>query len=1126
MNNLAPDQLVRDIAIDYKQSFIVQAPAGAGKTSLLTQRILNLLTIVENPEEIVAVTFTRKAAAEMRHRLLETLLQASDPEPEATHEKRSWQLAKQVLERDTEKQWQLLKNSHRLRILTIDSLSSLIANQMPLVSNLGGSLGIAEFPQESYHQAAKAVLNYLNDSDYSDDLVVLLEHLDNQVERLIGLLAKMLAKRDQWLRLLGAGELDIALLQQGITAVANLRLQKLSEFSDFLEDSCLLPALLFAAAHIDAEHPLSALRKIEFLPDFDAENLNQWKAIADFCLTASGTFRKALNKNQGLLADNDLEGENKVRGKQVKANLKKLFESWSEIKGFAEALKDINDFPLADYSNEQQKLLSSLLKLLRLATIELNVNFQARSEADFIEVALAADRALGYFDEPSELALKLDYQISHILVDEFQDTSFTQYRLLEKMIAGWQQGDGRTLFLVGDPMQSIYRFREANVGLFIKTQQEGIGDIAIEPLTLTANFRSSASIIEWVNDTFEQVFPEDNDALLGAVSYSSAVAMKPSEHNDGVNFMPTFDCSEQSEAVTIAKEIQQLKKQNPKQSIAILVRGRSHAEPIATALSEHSINFYAQDMQLLRYKAVIGDLISMARFLLQPNDAIGFFALLKSPYVGLSLTDISLLQRQFGLQYPRYLTHYEQVDGLSEKARSLLEATSDKIIHAMYRVGREPLSQVLENLWLILGGPSALLSDRHIHQAEALFNVLVELEQTRNIITIEVIEQALLTLYAKQQKVEFDVEIMTMHKSKGLEFDTVFLPSLERRKKSDAHQLLLWEEFSSGYEQHYLLAPIQAQETKEPIYQLARSIQSKKAHFEDARLLYVAATRAKKRLYLSCELKVKFSDKKAEWEHAAIAKQSLLNYLKPFYENAISKSFSELDIESIEDDERNYVPSKWYRLDSEYQVQNINNAINLELERKEDKTIEIDFDWASDAARIAGLVLHEVLESVAKQRTTFNSIEENGFSSMLSQLNELIPDENDREKALDKIKKAVKLMQQDTTLAWILADHKEAECEWALSHLVTEQKNGEKGEPKIFNMIVDRTFVDEKNVRWIIDYKTGEHLGADLEGFITSEKERYKPQLDKYEAAIQKLDSRPIKKALYYPMHQKLVEVE
>ncbi len=1117
---LAPDQMVRDMAIDVKQSFIVQAPAGAGKTSLLTQRILNLLTIVDNPEEIVAVTFTRKAAAEMRHRLIDSLHQASGPEPELEHEKRSWQLANQVLKRDAQLQWNLLKNSHRLRILTIDSLSSLIANQMPLISNLGGSLGITEFPQESYQDAAQAVLSYLNDDDYSEDLVLLLSHLDNQVERLIGLLAKMLAKRDQWLRLLGAGDLDISILQQGITEIANLRLQQLSQFKTSFEASSLITAIQFAAGFIDKSHPSAELKQIQTLPEFNADHLLQWKAIADFCLTASGTFRKSLNKNQGLLADKDLEGEDKVVGKQIKADLKAQFETWSEVKGFAEAISDINNFPLAIYSDNQQQLLSSLLKLLRLATIELNIDFQSRSEADFIEVSLAADRALGYFDEPSDLALKLDYQISHILVDEFQDTSFTQYRLLNKLIAGWQRHDGRTLFLVGDPMQSIYRFREANVGLFIKTQQDGIGDIDIVPLTLTANFRSSQVVIDWVNDKFSKIFPEFNDALLGAVSYSPAIAMKPMVTNDSVNFISSFDESEVSEAENIAQQITQLKEQNPEQSIAILVRGRSHAEPIAKALNEAGVGFYAKDMQLLKHKAVITDLISMARFLLQPFDAIAFVAALKSPYFGLPLADISQLQQRFGSHYLSFLTQFDKVTGLSELAYKILASKAQYLVDALDQTGRKPLSQVLETLWLSVGGPSALLNKVALIEAESFFTVLLKQEQAQKIVTIDVIESALAQLYAQQKKLDDDVEIMTMHKSKGLEFDTVFLPSLEKRKRADDHQLLIWEEFTSGYEQHYLLAPIQAQETKEPIYQLARDIQNKKSQYEDARVLYVAATRAKKRLYLSCELKTKYDDRKDEWTFNPVSKQSLLHYLTPFYNSSIEETFNDLSFE-VENDATNQNESyEWYRVKANTSLPQVDSILG-KIEKVKPVETDIDFDWASDVARVAGLVIHQLLESIGNGQLQWADLVNSEYSLVKTALAEQLADKQEQQQAFKKILKAIELMTTDPKMSWILQPHQQAFCEWSLSHCVINAE----GEQEIQNMIIDRTFVDADNIRWIIDYKSGEHLGSDLEGFIQSEMKRYKPQLDKYQAALQQLENREIKKALYYPMHQKFVEV-
>src|SRR5690606_5814902 len=113
----------------------------------------------------------------------------------------------------------------------------------------------------------------------------------------------------------------------------------------------------------------------------------------------------------------------------------------------------------------------------------------------------AAQHALGSSDAPSELLLAVDYRVQHILVDEFQDTSHGQLRLLETLTAGWQPGDGRTLFLVGDPMQSIYRFRDADMSLFLKVRHGGLGTVPCTPLTLSRNFRSAPAVVEWINRT-------------------------------------------------------------------------------------------------------------------------------------------------------------------------------------------------------------------------------------------------------------------------------------------------------------------------------------------------------------------------------------------------------------------------------------------------------------------------------------------------------------------------------------------------------------------------------------------------------------------------------------------------
>ena len=138
----------------------------------------------------------------------------------------------------------------------------------------------------------------------------------------------------------------------------------------------------------------------------------------------------------------------------------------------------------------QWDVLRALLRTLKLAVAQLQMVFRAERVIDFMELGIAAREALGQIDNPTEVAYRMDSRIEHLLVDEFQDTSRAQFELLEQLTGGWQPGDGRTLFLVGDPMQSIYRFRQAEVGLFGEVERKGIGDLRLEPLQLRLNRRS------------------------------------------------------------------------------------------------------------------------------------------------------------------------------------------------------------------------------------------------------------------------------------------------------------------------------------------------------------------------------------------------------------------------------------------------------------------------------------------------------------------------------------------------------------------------------------------------------------------------------------------------------------
>ena len=186
-------------------SFIVQAPAGSGKTELLIRRFLSLLAIVEAPEEIIAITFTIKAAAEMRQRVMQSLADAQGPEPGGHYERELWDIANKAWANNIRCNWQLDRYPSRLRIQTIDALCAALTRQMPWVSGFGAPPQVVEDARVLYRAAARATLQHITspNSEWGGAVAILLGHLDNQVPRAVDLLSNMLTYRDQWLRHLG-----------------------------------------------------------------------------------------------------------------------------------------------------------------------------------------------------------------------------------------------------------------------------------------------------------------------------------------------------------------------------------------------------------------------------------------------------------------------------------------------------------------------------------------------------------------------------------------------------------------------------------------------------------------------------------------------------------------------------------------------------------------------------------------------------------------------------------------------------------------------------------------------------------------------------------------------------------
>ncbi|MDX8402371.1 MAG: UvrD-helicase domain-containing protein, partial [Mariprofundaceae bacterium] len=696
---LEQDRLARERALDPASSFIVQAPAGSGKTGLLIQRLLVLLAHVDRPEAILALTFTRKAAAEMRERVIAALRMADAPQPGEPHEARTWKLARAVLSRSEALGWDLVSQPGRLRIMTIDAFCHALAAQLPLLSGFGGIPAIAEDAPALYREAAQAALEeMLHARDDADRTAAgnLLLHLDNRFERLIDMLAEMLGRRDQWLPLAlehrGAGEaafrseLARTLRELGETWLGELEAALAPDWRAELIE------LTGIALENRPDLDLAAWQGRSRWPEATADEGETWRQLAAWLTTGNGSIRKQVNKNGGFPPKSD-----------EKARMERLLEAMRETPGLDGLLLRVRDYPWAALAVEDFGPLDALMRALLRAAAHLRLIFSARGQCDFIEVTHRAIEALGEDERPGELLLRLDWRLQHILIDEFQDTSHTQIRLLRRLTSGWEPGDGRTLFLVGDPMQSIYRFRKADVGLFIQAAHNALGlPVRLEPLALSRNFRSRPGIVEWVNRAFAPLFPGQDDAMEGAVRFHRAVAGRDDDEGRVVLHLEHGRGDGGArEAAAMADLIAARLAEDDACRIGVLCRNRAHLTGLIAVLTQRGIPFRAVEMVKLGERPEIRLLHAMTRAMLHPADEPAWLALLRAPFPGLATASIAHLDARRGaMPWPDFLAR-APFDGLPDALRSRLERWRSAADSLLVRDGT-PLRSRLESAWISL----------------------------------------------------------------------------------------------------------------------------------------------------------------------------------------------------------------------------------------------------------------------------------------------------------------------------------------------------------------------------------------------------------------------------------------
>lgn len=1054
------DLTQRTQALDINQSFIVQAPAGSGKTELLTQRYLKLLSVCDYPENVIAMTFTNKAVDEMTQRVLLALKSTSQSRPKEPHKQTTYDLAKTVIKCSDKHNWQLLQNPKRLKISTIDGLYSLITNRYPLPDQLvPRQIMVEQWERDgAYQTAAQQTLLMIDDDEYGDAIASLLLHLDNNVSKFESLVVQMLSRRDQWLkRLYRDNVLDLQILQDSARVVVCEHLECLHD----LAKPCFNKAF-FALISTSIDNRYASVKA---LPGRKTSDFEAWQSIASLCLTNSGEWRKSLTKANGFPPET----------KQQKDAILKIIQSLVGQEELKVALQGLGQLPDSDFSQAQVITLKMITQVLKLCVAQLNIYFKDKQAHDFIEVALNADQALDTQVDVSDTALFLDYKVQHLLIDEFQDISASQFNTIEKLMNQWQIDDGKTLFLVGDPMQSIYRFRESQVGLFLQVRDSGIANIQPISLVLKTNFRSSQGIVAGNNEFFQDMFPEHDDVHQGAIRYSPSTANSKEVDEKAIVFHPFAHDQFLLEAQAVSDIVKDSLAKNANGTIAILVWMRNHSEYIAQQLKRNDIDFESVDITKLKNHLFARDLLSLTKALLHLGDKLAWLSVLRAPWCGLVLNDLLALSESDEHIIYQQLNDDSILDKLSEDGQKRVKHLHHCLQDVINNQGRIAFVELLTYALNQLGLSNNTLSKTELAIKDKFLQIIYDCEQ-RQLLNTETVESAMENLYAPSDKVQ--VKLMTIHQSKGLEFDTVIIPGLGKKPRSDDSPIIRLREFSN---KSLLLAPVKSatETTESGAYRYLKFIELQQSHFESMRLLYVAMTRAKTKLHLLGAVN----------KSGNIGKNTLLELLAPFF----AHYFDNIDTNT---DTIEY--SKKPKLQRFSELQTPTNQT-----QEQGETVEYQQNFERLFKGALGTLVHQYYEQELFAPTV----------------------ENIRNRLI-KIGTAPKDIEHWQAFIIKLLDNtkNDEKFDWLFKARSTTQNEAEfviDGN----TIAIDRLFVDEGTL-WLIDFKTAEPVKDEpLDTFIKRQQKQHAKQLLFYKTAMSEIYDYPVCCALYCPSVSQLIEV-
>ncbi len=838
-----PDAEARQFAVDPRNNVVLEASAGTGKTSVLVSRYVNLVKLGVEPSNILAITFTRKAAAEMRERIVAQLRDAG---------------AKGEIHRA---RWTELRDRlGEVAISTIDAFCLSLLREFPLEADLDPGFEMA---------------------DETEVPRIVEEALDRSLRILVGL-----AKRDDDISLVLA-QLGISRTRQGLAALLDCRLVAASALDRFLArgPANLTPRVVCRRAAEALDQVLHDVRG----------GLDQFLADGP-----SGHGRYHLFRREvGRLGDLDRLGDAEIRGLLERIGSHFLTNEGGPRRSGRIYPYVSGDYPTKDAERRHRDALFELApqveriiygfhrdlnvilargirRMFAVALQQYRASLEERAVLDFPDVLQRALDLLQNMGEFSQSRYRLEYRYHHVLVDEFQDTSRAQWRLISLLIQAWGEGLGLaaqpSIFIVGDRKQSIYRFRDAEVSMLREAAAyiDGLKGGLRSRRSISRSFRAVPALQAFINDVFtEMAQPVDAPALVQSrpddFTYEDTDRFPIADVSQPADSLPlgiAVGDSPEVCAAAVAAEIRRILEQDDVRDrntgvrrrakpgdIAILFRSRTTHREFERELIAHGTPTYVYKGLGFFDSDEIKDLLALLRYLANPASDLRAAALLRSRFIRLS--DAGLAALAPGLAgaliepLPAAATSL-----LDDDDRHVLEQARKFVPGWIAQVDRVSPSELLEHILTQTAYAYELRGPRRLQAWENVKKMrgLVRRMQNRGYATMTRLADHLDSLGAGEEsnavlEAVDSVNLMTIHASKGLEFPIVFVVNLARGANAPPHPVRV---IVDGNTESVTVGRFATE--------MEDADQERDRH-ETRRLLYVAMTRARDRLYLSSSLK-------------------------------------------------------------------------------------------------------------------------------------------------------------------------------------------------------------------------------------------------------------------------------